>query len=135
MRNLVYKVGPKTSLYHLRGTSSEFWWLPATVPKHYYLLRFCHIGTPEAPQDVNMGHLGATMSATSQFGAKTGPNLAPCKQFLKAHDARKGNHAPTMSTKHPSKSQGPKNYEGQGQEDTHVSVSYTHLTLPTILRV
>ena len=25
--------------------------------KHYYLVGFCHIGTPEAPQEVDTGHL------------------------------------------------------------------------------
>ena len=36
--------------------------------KHCYLLGFCYIGTPEAPQEVNIGLFGATMSATPQFG-------------------------------------------------------------------
>ena len=61
------------------------------------------------------------MSATPQFGVKLSPNLAPCKQCLKPHDARNGYHEPTMSTNRPLQVnlQGSENYEGKGQGDTH----------------
>ena len=49
---------------------------------------------------------GPTMPATPQFGVQIVSNLAPYKQYLKADDARKGYHEPTMSTRHPSKSHG-----------------------------
>ena len=72
-----------------------------------------------------MAIFGPTTSATPQFGVQIGPNLAPYKQYLKPDDARKGYVEPALSTQHPSKSQDPQNYEGQGQEDTHVfSKSY-----------
>ena len=74
------------------------------MQKHYYLLRFCHIGTPGAPQEVNIGHLGSHLvSHTSiiEFGVKISFNLAPCKQYLNPDDARKGYHEPTMSNKTP----------------------------------
>ena len=45
---------------------------------------------------------------------------SPYNQYLKAGDARKGYHEPTMSTKSSSMSQGSQNYEGQGQEGTQV---------------
>ena len=41
------------------------------------------------------------MSATPQFGVKIGAHLAPCKPYLKLHDAKKGNNNPTMSNKIP----------------------------------
>ena len=69
------------------------------LQKHSYLLGFCLICTPEALQEVNIGHLGSTMLATPLFGVKIGPEVAPCTQFLKLNDARKGYHEPTMSNK------------------------------------
>ena len=39
------------------------------------------------------------MSATPQFGIEIGAHLAPCKPYLSLHDAKKGNHNPTMSNK------------------------------------
>ena len=67
-----------------------------------------------------MAIFGPTMSATPQFGVQIGPNLAPYKQYLKPDDARKGYHEPQCQKNIPAKSQGSQNYEGQGQEDTHV---------------
>ena len=76
-----------------------------------------------------MAIFGSTMSATPQCGVKIGPNLAPSKQFLKPDDARKGYHEPTMPTRHLSKSQGPQNYEGQGQEGSMCAVSLIAIEL------
>ena len=72
---------------------------------------------------------GATMSATPQCGVKIGPNLAPSNQFLKPDGARKGYHEPTMPTRRLSKSQGPQNYEGKGQEGSMCAVSLIAIEL------
>ena len=125
MRNLVYRVGPKTPSSPYSGHGPKSSGSTCHASEHNYLLSFCHIGTPEAPQEVDIGHLWSNHVNTSQFGVHIGPNLAPYKQYLKPDEARKGYHEPTMSTNSPSKPQGSQNYEGQGQEDTHVfSKSY-----------
>ena len=76
-----------------------------------------------------MAIFGSTMSATPQCGVKIGPNLVPRKQYLKPDDTRKGYHEPTMPTRHLSKSQGPQNYEGQGQEGSMCAVSLIAIEL------
>ena len=64
------------------------------------------------------------MSATPLFGLKIGPEMAPCTQFVKANDAKKGHHEPTMSNETPLPSDKvPRNYEDQGQEAPMCSVS------------
>ena len=75
MRNLVYRVGPKTPDLPSAGRDAKFWASNCHASEHCYLLGFCNISTPEALQDVDIGHLGATMSAATQFGVKIGPNL------------------------------------------------------------
>ena len=59
------------------------------------------------------------MSATCQFGLKIGDNLTPCQQYLKPDDAEKATTSPQCQQNPPSKSQGPQNYEGRGQEGTY----------------
>ena len=55
--NLVYRVGPKTSKLPSDGRDAKFWGSNCHASKHGYFIRFCYIGTPEAPQGVNIGHL------------------------------------------------------------------------------
>ena len=55
--DLVYRAGPKTPDLPSPGHGPEFWACNCHAAKHSYLLRFCYIGTPEAPQKVNIGHL------------------------------------------------------------------------------
>ena len=57
MRNLVYRVGPKTSDLPPAGHGAKFSGPSCHAAKHNYLLGFCLIGTPEAPQELNIGHL------------------------------------------------------------------------------
>ena len=61
MRNLVYRVGPKTFSSPYSGHGPKFSGSTSYASKHYIiincLLGFCHIGTPEAPQEVNIGYL------------------------------------------------------------------------------
>ena len=59
MRNLVYRVGPKTSDLPSDGRDAKFWGSNCHASEYGYLLSFCNIGTPEALQHVNIGHLGA----------------------------------------------------------------------------
>ena len=100
MRNLVYRVGPKTPNLPPSGRDAKFWGSNCHASEHCYLLGFCYIGTPEAPKEVDIGHLCSKMSATPQLGVQIGLNLASYKQYLKPDDSRKGYHEPTMSTKH-----------------------------------
>ena len=81
---------------------------------------FATLAPQKHPRRFILAIFGPTMSATPQFGGKLGSNLAPCKQYLKPDDARKGYHERSMSTNPPSKSLGPQNHEGQVQECTHV---------------
>ena len=57
MRNLVYRVGPKTPDSPPSGHGPKFWGSSCHASKHIYLLCCCHVGTPEAPQEINIGHL------------------------------------------------------------------------------
>ena len=56
------------------------------------------------PRSTPGARFGPTMSATPQFGIQIVPNVAPYKQKLEPDDTRKGDHEPTMSTKHPPQS-------------------------------
>ena len=104
MRDLAYRIEPKTPNLPFAGHGAKFWGSNCHASKHTYLLSFCNIGTPEAPQEVNIGHPWSHHVSTPQFGDKIGPNLGLYKHYLKPDDARKGYHEPTMSTKPPSKS-------------------------------
>ena len=84
----MYRVGPKTPRFPPSGDVLSILWLHCHAPKHQYLLGFCHVGTPEAPQEVNLE-------------SKLGPEVAPCTQFLKPNDARKGYREPTISNRTP----------------------------------
>ena len=114
------KVGPKTYTFPCSGHGPKHLGSYCHASKLGYLFGFCHIDTQKHPRRSILAIFGPTMSATPQCGVKIEPNLAPSKQFLKPDDARKGYREPTMSTKPPPKSQVPQNYEGQGQEGTHV---------------
>ena len=72
MRNLVYRVGPKTSDLPPPGHGPKLSGSTCHASKHSYLVGFCYIGTPEAPQEVDIGHVWPTMSATAQFGLQNG---------------------------------------------------------------
>ena len=118
MRNLVYRVGPKTSDLPPPERDAKFWGSNCHASKHCYLLGFCYIGTPEALQEVNIGHLWFHHVSYTSMWSQNWTNLAPSKQYLKPDDARKGYNEPTMPTRHSSKSQGPRNHEGQDQENS-----------------
>ena len=57
MRNLVPRVGPETSSFPPSGRDAKFSGSSCHASKHSYLLSFCHIGTPEAAREINIGHL------------------------------------------------------------------------------
>ena len=57
MRNLAYRVGPKTPDLRSSGHGRLNLGSTCHAPKHRYLVGFCHIGTPEAPQEFDTGHL------------------------------------------------------------------------------
>ena len=65
----------------------------------YYV--FATLAPQEHPKRSILATVGPTMSATPQFGFKIGPNLAPCKQYLKPNDAKRSYHEHAMSTKTP----------------------------------
>ena len=65
----------------------------------YYV--FATLAPQKHPKRSILAILGPTMSATPLFGVNIGPEVAPCTQFLKPNDARKGYHEPTMSNKTP----------------------------------
>ena len=74
MRNLVYRVGPKTYTLPSSGHGPKFLGSNYHASKHCYLLGFCFIGTPEAPQEVDIGHLWSYyVSYTSNLVSKLGP--------------------------------------------------------------
>ena len=59
MRNLVYEVGPKTPDLPSPRHGPKVWGPNCHAARHTYLLGFCHIGTPEELQEVNIEHLGS----------------------------------------------------------------------------
>ena len=53
----MYRVGPKTYTLPPAGHGRLNLRSNRHASKHNYLLGFCHIGTPEEPQEVDIGHL------------------------------------------------------------------------------
>ena len=62
---------------------------------------FTMLAPQKHPKRSILAILGPTMSATAQFGVKIGPDVAPCKQYLKPDDVTKGDHGPTKSNETP----------------------------------
>ena len=60
---------------------------------------FATLAPQKHPKRFVLATFGATMSAAPQFGLKIVPHLAPCQQYLKPDDVKKGYHETTMSTK------------------------------------
>ena len=101
MRNLVKRVGPKTSFYHLQGMGPNSQAALAMLQNITIYYIFATLAPQKHPRRSILAIFGPTMSATPQFGVQIGPNLAPYRQYLKPIEARKGYHEPPMSVIHP----------------------------------
>ena len=88
--------------------------------QQYYLPRFCHIGTPESPQEVNIGHRWFQNVSQDDFGVRIGPNLVPCRPHQKPDGPKKATMNLQCQKTTFFMSQCPHNHEGQGQVGTHV---------------
>ena len=65
----------------------------------YYV--FATLAHQKHPKGSILAVFGPSMSATPQFGIKIGAYVAPCRPYLKLHNAKKGNHNPKMSNEIP----------------------------------
>ena len=93
--------------------------------KHNYLRCFCHIGTPEAPQEVNISHLGFHHVSYTSIWSRNLTQSGTMQAISEAYQKRLSETC-NVKQKPASKTQGPQNYEGQGQERTHVCISTSH---------
>ena len=118
MRNLVYRVGPKTSDLPSPWHGPKFWGSNCHATKHYIYYFFNTLAPQRHPKRPILAIFGPAMSATPLFGDKIGPHLAPYESHVQPDDP--SHHKPTMSNGTPFHVKGPQNHEGQGQEGTHV---------------
>ena len=102
MRNLVYRVGPKTSNLPSPGQGPKFLGSTCHASKHSYLLGFCHIGTPDATQEVDLvPPCQLHLDLVSQLGPIWHHII---KQYLEPDDARKATTSLRCQQNTPSKS-------------------------------